>query len=309
MTFEQLSLFLAAADSDTFFDAAETMHTTQSNLSKQMKKMEQELEVTLWDRSRRSAVLTPAGQVFYKDAAALAAAYEQALANLNQFRRQHAHRLHLGSLPILSQYQLTAPVNRFIRLHPEFSVTLTEAEETELLQGLENGTFDLVFAREAMIDQNRFQFSPIASDRLCAILPAGHPLAARQALSLSEIAREPLILMHPYTAIHRQCMELFQTAGLTPSILRTARAESIISAVQTGEGISLLPESSFRLFAHTGILSRPVADIPPLLVGIAQKSSGNPSPAAAVFLSSFKSFMDAGKSRGSAVPKAASQLP
>lgn len=53
MTFEQLDFFITTVQSETFFDAAEKLHTTQSTLSKQMKKLEKELDLTLWDRSRR----------------------------------------------------------------------------------------------------------------------------------------------------------------------------------------------------------------------------------------------------------------
>ena len=64
MTFEQLECFIYAVQENTFFDAAEALHITQSSLSKQIKKMEQELGIQLFDRSKRSAVLTQAGEFF-----------------------------------------------------------------------------------------------------------------------------------------------------------------------------------------------------------------------------------------------------
>ena len=68
MTFEQLECFIYAVQENTFFDAAEALHITQSSLSKQIKKMEQELGIQLFDRSKRSAVLTQAGEFFYPEA-------------------------------------------------------------------------------------------------------------------------------------------------------------------------------------------------------------------------------------------------
>ena len=67
MTLEQIDYFICTVQSRTFFDAAETMHISQSSLSKQIMKLEKELDLTLWDRSKRTAVLTPAGEFFYKD--------------------------------------------------------------------------------------------------------------------------------------------------------------------------------------------------------------------------------------------------
>lgn len=66
MTLEQIDYFICAAQSRTFFDAAEAMHISQSSLSKQIMKLEKELELTLWDRSKRTAVLTPEGEFFTK---------------------------------------------------------------------------------------------------------------------------------------------------------------------------------------------------------------------------------------------------
>ena len=79
MTFEQIDYFICAAQSRTFFDAAEAMHISQSALSKQIMKLEKELDLVLWDRSKRSAVLTPAGELFYKEALKVSRQYHRSL--------------------------------------------------------------------------------------------------------------------------------------------------------------------------------------------------------------------------------------
>ena len=68
MTFEQLQCFIASVEEKTFLDAAHSLYISQSSLSKQIMKLEQELGVMLWDRSRRKAGLTEAGNIFYQDA-------------------------------------------------------------------------------------------------------------------------------------------------------------------------------------------------------------------------------------------------
>ena len=67
---------------------------------------------------------------------------------------------------------------------------------------------------------------------------------------------------------------LFKNAGLTPHVARTARMESIISAVRFGEGISLFPEKNFLTFEHAGLVAIPLSDAPELLVGIACRKNG-----------------------------------
>lgn len=64
--------------------------------------------------------------------------------------------------------------------------------------------------------------------------------------------------MPPHTSIYRFCMQSFHNAGIHPQLLRTARAESIVSAVEIGEGISLLTESSFQFFRQPSLVSVPI---------------------------------------------------
>lgn len=290
MTFEQLQYFIAAVESDTFFDAAEKLHITQSTLSKHIKKMEKELQISLFDRQGRSALLTEAGKLFYQEAQSLFASYQQTLHKLEAFRvpsPNNKSSLRIGALPILTQYNLAAPIHAFMEKHPEISVSLSEAEEPELLSGLEKDQFDLIFARETMITKEHLTFLPLATDRLSVMLPAQHPLANQSFLSIPDIALENFILMHPYTAIYQLCQKLFSNAGITPNILRTARMESIISAVRFGEAISLFPESNFQTFAHQGLVAVPLLHAPKLVVGMAYKKEQESLPALSTFLTYF----------------------
>lgn len=79
--------------------------------------------------------------------------------------------------------------------------------------------------------------------------------------------------MHPYTSIHQLCLRLFDEADICPHILRTVRLESIISAVEAGEGISLFAQKNFDLFQHTSIVSVPLKEAPPLIIGAVFHSS------------------------------------
>lgn len=100
-----------------------------------------------------------------------------------------------------------------------------------------------------MISLQKYHFEPITEDRLCVMLPIDHPFAEKPALTIADLAAEPLILMHPYTSIYQLCMQLFEKAGVKPQILRTARLESTISSVEIGEAFSLFAESNLRNFS------------------------------------------------------------
>ena len=270
MTFEQLQCFIASVEEKTFLDAAHSLYISQSSLSKQIMKLEQELGVMLWDRSRRKAGLTEAGNIFYQDALILLKQYSQSRNRLDRFRTESQLTLSVGTLPILTQYQLTPGFRDFQAAHPGIRLSLHEVEELELMEGCEKGIYDLVIGREAMFYGANCQTQLIAGDQLAAVLDSSHPLAFRSSLCLEELKDEDFIFMNPYTSIYNLCVIRCREAGFSPRILRTARVESILSAVLIGEGISLLAGNSVRIFKPEHIAVIPLTPKIPLPVVLAR---------------------------------------
>ena len=167
------------------------------------------------------------------------------------------NELRIGTLPILTQYGLTAHFRQFTKSHPDISLILDEVEENDLKKGLLSGQYDLIICREQMVaDQSSIASVCLTEDELVAVLPAGHPLDVP--VSLSALADESFILMNRYTSVYQICQELFANVSVRPQILRTGRVESIISAVVIGEGVSLLPYSNFKLFHHEHVKTLPL---------------------------------------------------
>ena len=270
MTFEQLQCFIASVEEKTFLDAAHSLYISQSSLSKQIMKLEQELGVMLWDRSRRKAGLTEAGNIFYQDALILLKQYSQSRNRLDRFRTESQLTLSVRTLPILTQYQLTPGFRDFQAAHPGIRLSLHEVEELELMEGFEKGIYDLVIGREAMFYGANCQTQLIAGDQLAAVLDSSHPLAFRSSLCLEELKDEDFIFMNPYTSIYNLCVIRCREAGFSPRILRTARVESILSAVLIGEGISLLAGNSVRIFKPEHIAVIPLTPKIPLPVVLAR---------------------------------------
>ena len=259
MTFDQIQYFIAIAECNTYFDAAEELNISQSALSKQIIKLEKELGVALLDRSRRKASLTPAGETFYQDALALRRQYKIMTGHMKKYKipMGNKNELRVGTLPILTQYGLTAHFRQFTESHPDIHLILDEVEENDLKKGLLSSQYDLIICREQMIaDQSDISSVYLADDELVTVLPVGHPLDGP--VSLSALADESFILMNRYTSVYQICQALFANVPVHPQILRTGRVESIISAVAIGEGVSLLPYSNFKLFHHEHVKTLPL---------------------------------------------------
>lgn len=259
MTFDQLKYFIAVVEENTFLDAAESLHISQSSLSKQIMKLEKELSIPLLDRNGRSAVLTEAGQLFYQEARLLIQQYEQTILKLQSLKKKHNHELYIGTLPILSHYHLTPLIKKYSELRKDLNLKIDEVEEKELMDGLASGKYDLVIAREYLLHDSPFQLSILTEDELTAVLPVSHQYAVSESVGLSELADEDFILMNPYTSVFQLCIDEFSKYGLSPLVSRNARVESILGAVAVNEGISLLPKSNFEIFQPKGVKAVPLA--------------------------------------------------
>lgn len=253
MTFEQLSYFIAIVENDTFFDAACEMNISQSSLSKQIMKLEKELDLTLFDRTTRSATLTQAGEFFYNEAKQLIEHYKLTLENIQIFKSLHENKLHIAVLPIQTQYNLNALFNNFRKENPDIELQITEVEDDRLIEGISKNEYDLIIARETMFDKSQFTTYQLAKDELIAAISSEHKLSQRDKLTFDDIKNENFILMNPYTSIYQLCINKLKENNIDANIIRTARTESIIGSVAINEGISLLPKSNFEIFHQKNI--------------------------------------------------------
>ncbi|WP_321993424.1 LysR family transcriptional regulator [Clostridium butyricum] len=279
MNFEQLTYFIAIVENDTYFNAAEYLHMSQSNLSKQIIKLENELAIDLFDRSYRSAVLTDAGRLFYNDALQLIDQYHKVLQHIDDYKKSNEQNLHIGTLPIQTQYNLTSIFNRFKNQNPNIHISIDEVEEYDLIIGLNQDKYDIIIARENMINSKQYDTYPIAEDELVVVLPSSHKLAAHSTLDFNLLSGEKFILMNPYTSIYKLCIQQIKKYNIDANIVRTARTESIIGAVSFNEGISLLPKSNFEIFNHKNVVNIPFNNPIRLSVVIAKKNTRVTTPA------------------------------
>lgn len=258
MTINQLFYFVAIVEHHTFMEAADVLHLSQSSLSKSIKRLEEELGVALFNRSGRSAILTAAGNTFYDDACNILSAYDDAMNHLCQISPTINNTIHLISLPILSAYHLTGLLHQFASQHKQVQLLITEAEDNATRQALDEGSCDVAITRMECLPSNAYTCYPLAVDELVLITAINHPLAQAEAVSLKKLSAEAFIMMHKHISIHDLAVKACQKNGFVPHIIRTARIESIVSAVAAGEGISLLMRRNLDMFNTKDIAILPL---------------------------------------------------
>lgn len=237
------------ADSQHFGTAAERLGLTQSAVSQRVRGLEAELGVTLFERTTRSVSTTPACARFLERVA-------PALHELDRARREagSAGRGETGRLAIgLVGSARTPPVPRILRAYrrryPAVDISVTEAPSERQIQGLTEGVLDVGFIRPPLAPRPgpEFELLTLARERLVAVLPDDHRLAARRRLAPRELASEPFVRTPRELGpgFYDQITSLCREAGFQPRAVQEAvQLSSIVGLVAAGFGVSILPESA-----------------------------------------------------------------
>jgi DNA-binding transcriptional LysR family regulator len=192
----QLRYFATVAEELHFGRAAERLLIAQSVVSHQIRRLERELDVVLFDRSSRHVRLTEAGRAFLPEALAVLDAQERAVASMARFAEHRSRTLRIGTSAGLGD-RLTAVLDGLARRLPDTQVDLVSAPISKRLEMVAEGGLDATFVRgdvdEATVGSLRLL--PLWREELVVALPRRHPLAAAPTLAIADLSGLPLWLV------------------------------------------------------------------------------------------------------------------
>lgn len=250
-----LRYFTAVAAHLSFTRAARDLHIAQQSLSQQIAALERLLGVRLFDRDTRGTRLTPAGTHFQPLAADILARVDQAIDSV----RGKPRTLSLAFLSSTANYMLP-PVVRTIRAHfPDIELTTHDVSIDELVTGLRSGRYDAALTRPPLVPGIATRV--LVSEPVCAVLPAGHPLAARNSLTLADLATERWVLTPraSWPPWHEKYDADFAAAGYSPNVVqRAAGVSNLLGLVAAGVGVTRLARSA-RSIRDSGVVFVPLA--------------------------------------------------
>jgi len=256
----RMRYFLAVAEELSFSRAAERLHMAQPPLSYQIKQLEKDLGVLLFERTRRGVRLTDAGRLLFEEARRILIQLEQTARMVERVGSGAVGRLNLGFVPSASNEVLPPLLHRFRTRFPAVEILLQEMPPDDVVQRLHDsrvdvGFFYLPFADEALA------FRPVSREVFVVALPEAHPLAARAEVELASLADEPFILPMRYKmpGLHMQVIELCRAAGFAPRAVQKDvwLIQTIVGLVAGGLGVALIPGSS-RSLPRRGVVYRPL---------------------------------------------------
>lgn len=267
MELRQLKYFVTVAEELNFRRAAEKLYMEQPPLSRQIRRLEKELEVELFDRSKKFGVtLTDAGRALLHEARLTLEQAERAAQAAQQTKL--CKMLTIGFSICTFDRLLPNLVQTFCQEFPDVNVTLTEMSQTEQIQALIARKIDIGFIY-APISHRDIQTVTIHSDSLVVALPSEHPMIHQENIELRSLANESFLLCPQSVKpdLYSQILQLCNQSGFQPRIVQEASPpEVLLGLVASGMGISLIIEN-VKTRHNVGVVYRPLT-IPTPLVAI-----------------------------------------
>ncbi|MEU4714823.1 LysR family transcriptional regulator [Micromonospora purpureochromogenes] len=226
--------------------AATALGYTPSAVSQQIAKLEREVRTELLDRQGRRAALTPAGRLLAEAARDVLAALEQAEARLEGQRGVPAGRLVLAAFPTACRGLLPEVVAELAEQHAELDIRLWEIDPYRAVDLVVEGEVDVAVVHDwdntPLILPGTLRAETVGVDVADAVLPAGHPLAARAALGVADLTDERWVSQHPGSMCHDWLLRSFAEQGRRPDVAyQVDEYQSQMAVVAAGVGVALVP--------------------------------------------------------------------
>ena len=228
-------------------DAADALYTSQPNISKQIKQLEQELGIDIFVRNgKRVVAITEPGQAILDIARRMLHDAENLRQVGQEFHSQDSGHLTIATTHTQARYILPPVVKQFIRRYPKVKLGLHQGNPTQIAEQVLNGEADVAIATESLSLYDDLVTLPCYEWHHCVVVPPKHPLLEEKRLTLAKIAQYPIVTYDFAFSGRGKINEAFEKANITPNIALTAiDADVIKTYVELGLGIGILAEIAF----------------------------------------------------------------
>ncbi len=263
MELRHLHYFVTVADEMSITRAALKLRIAQPSLTRQIRSLEEQLNVPLFYRDNNKLSLTEAGRFFLERTRRLLAQSTRDVHDLRRLSLGENGSLNIGYVVDMHYEVLPLTLGAFRKVWPDVSANVFDLSVADQFKALADDTIDVCFVGEARLPPEAgFQHELIMEGNVLAVLPETNPLAQADTLRLADLQPLPFITMgeafYPGARewIHRVC----GTAGFTPTIsYEVDRAPTMIGLVALELGVALLPEACMKL-PHVGAVFRPLVE-------------------------------------------------
>jgi LysR family transcriptional regulator, low CO2-responsive transcriptional regulator len=255
VTLRQLEIFLAVARARSFRRAADTLALSQPALSQQIKGLERELDVDVFDRLGRTIALTQAGRLLEEQSQRIVAMVGSLREALSELRGLQRGVLRLGASTTPGIYLLPGLLARFKIRYPKIEVSLHIGNSREVEDRVRATEVDLGLVGGHVSNAKATCVEASLQDRIVLVVPPEHPWASRRAISSEGLREECLLVREEGSATRRVIDTELDRAGIVPgSRLELGHTEAIKQAVLAGLGVAFVSEYAVRAEVTAGRL-------------------------------------------------------
>jgi len=263
MNLRDLKYIIAVAETHHFGKAAERCFVSQPTLSGQIKKLEEELGVAIFERTNRSVEITPVGEAIVEHARRM---MEQANA-IEQLAQAHqdplAGPMRVGAIPTLSPYLMPLILLPLKKQHPQMKLVLSEELTDTLLERLHNHEIDAALLATPVEEQD-LESLPLFDEPFWIAYPREHPFYAKEKITRRDLDNENLLLLAEGHCLAQQAMDVCHLKERSEqgemADLRAASLETLIQLVAAGFGTTLVPALAMRgsWTTGSGVVAQPL---------------------------------------------------
>lgn len=241
MNIRALHYLITLADVRHFSNAAERCHVSQPTLSTQIRKLEEELDVQLVERSPRQVMLTRVGQEIVERARSILSEVDAIRSIARRARDPDSGTLRLGIFPTLAPYFLPHVIPDLRQRYPRLKLRLFEEKTEDLLAMLAEGRLDAGLLALPIHDDGLVTHRLFVEPFVVA-MPEQHPLAANKVISIDDLASEELLLLSDGHCLREQALEVCKMAGAHEKLdFHATSMETLRQMVAANTGITLMP--------------------------------------------------------------------
>ena len=256
MELRHLRYFVAVAEDLHFRRAAERLHVAQPAVSEQVRKLEAELGVRLFDRTHRNVALTDAGAAMLPEAHRVLRQAEAARLAARSASDRPGRVLRIGYVPTALLASVPRTLRRLVANTPNLKTTMEPGPGLELSDAVRAGELDVAVV-SLPVPTAGLRVTPLGEQRAVAVFPTGHEHAVKPHVGLEQIAPERIVVLprdadRPfYDAVLATCC----AAGISPTLIEMPDGEvdRVLLAVASGAGMALLPECVGERYADAGV--------------------------------------------------------
>lgn len=253
MTLTQIEVFCTVAECKSMTKAAEIMNMTQPGISRIISDIEREFDVQLFIRDKRKIFLTPQGKICHESAIRVLKEVEVLTSNLSKGRP--LHELYVGCSSGLGPYVIKQALIDFSKEYPDCHVHVTEENSKAILDGINNGEYNIGFTQQKQTDIN-VESMKIGGDRIVLVAGKDYRLrSSKDVYSISDISKESLICIKKGSGI-RYLIDSYsdsQFVNLSPA-WNCNSGEHALKLVEDGYGVSLLSDKTVDNSIRKGLV-------------------------------------------------------